>query len=85
MQLGISPRFARINGFKHIHILRVDCVNDNKVLIMQQTIKLFQIHKTLNKILLKQIRYFLKQIRYPMVCQFEPKYQTNSHIFNDPL
>ena len=33
---------------------------------MQQTIKLFKIHKTLNKVLLKQIRYFLKQIRYPI-------------------
>ena len=42
-------------------------MNDNQALIMQQTIKLFQIHKTLNKILLKQIRYFLKQIHYPIV------------------
>ena len=42
-------------------------MDDNQALLMQQTIQLFQIHKTLNKILLKQIRYFLKQIRYPIV------------------
>ena len=61
------PTLRGNNRFYHILILRVGCLNDNQALIMQETIKLFQIHKTLNKILLKQIRYFLKQIRYPIV------------------
>ena len=65
---GLSPRCARIIGFNtYLLTLLVDCVNDNQALIMQQTIKLFQIHKAFNKILLKQIRYFLKQMRYPIV------------------
>ena len=63
----LIPTLRENNRFWHIVILRVDCLNDNQALIMQETINLFQIHKTLNKILLKQIRYFLKQIRYPIV------------------
>ena len=35
---------------EYIHILHVDCMNDNQALIMQQTIGIVKIHETLFKI-----------------------------------
>ena len=61
-----TTMFRENKPLGHKHILRVDCMNDNQTLIMQNRILIVKIHEIVFKICWNRYVTSLEQIRYPI-------------------
>ena len=68
-----TTMFREKKPLGHKHILRVDCMNDNQALVMQQRIGIVKIHEILFKICWNRYVTSLEQIRYPIALSFWTK------------